>query len=63
MGGGQQIAKNHKNHKILFKNSFFDMCFPWKGTLTDAGDGLGGEGRGGTLFKKKRRTLSKTIYS
>ena len=36
----------------------FLYFFPWKGTLTDAGDGDRGEG--GIL--QKRRTISKTIH-
>ena len=53
--GGQQILNNLKNHET---NMFFNILFRRKGTLTDAGDGDGGN----TFFDiKKRRTLS-NIY-
>ena len=32
------------------------MCFPWKGTLTDAGDRDGG----GAFFKQKEEEFQKT---
>ena len=28
---------------MYLKHLLFYICFPWKGTLTDAGDGDGGE--------------------
>ena len=46
MGGGQQITKNRhesqnitKDHKQSFNKCLLSTYFPWKVTLTDAGDG------------------------
>ena len=34
---------SHNNHKSSFKHFCLYILFPWKGTLTDARDGDGGE--------------------
>ena len=62
MGGGQQIPnippKSQKIKQIpqqikqIEKTLAFSMCSPWKGNLTDAGDGDGGAF---IYFSKKRK--------
>ena len=47
----------------MFKNHLFYIVFPWKGTLTDAGDGDGGRGGGATNHQQSQKVIDKTFVS